>query len=425
MRLLVALLLGAASVGRALAQDPDLDALAVADNALPAAAPPVHDWRVFVEAALDWAGYRQGPDQEAGEDLAQNAERLSFDVHYDPLLAPGLHAVLADRLDVDRQEPVGTTEINTLKEAYLSWQESPDRLLDLGRINVRDGVAMGYNPTDYFRIDAVRSIVSINPASLRENRLGSAMLRVQQLWDGGSLTALASPELQEQPSSAPFSADFGATNSRNRWLVGLSERLGADFDPQLLLFGSEHQPVQAGVNLTHLVGSATVVFAEWSGGRSATLAQQADGVSEPTAFLSRLATGFTYTAPFNLAVTVEYERNEAAPDRDEWTALELAGLPQLTRVVQFISQSQDLPDRQALFALAVWTDAVVRHLDLSAFTRIDLKDESHLSWAEARYHWSRLDLALQWQFAGGSPETLYGAYSPRELGQLLVDWYMP
>lgn len=421
MRFMAAVLLGVGSIGNALAQDPDLGALAVADKAQAAAPPQAHDWRVLVEGALDVGSYAP----QGGQTPGQEAGRISLDLYDDSVLLPRLQAVLADRLDVEGQKPLGTAVIDTLKEAYLSWQESPDRMLDLGRINVRNGVALGYNPTDYFRFDAVRSVVSINPDSLRENRLGSVMARAQQLWNGGSLTALVSPRLEDEPSAAPLSPDLGATNSRTRWLLAFSERLGVGFDPQLLVFGSEHQSVQAGLDLTHLIGSAVVAYAEWSGGRGATLEEQALGASGPTAFLSRLSTGLTCTTPINLSVTVEYERNEAAPDHSQWTALEQAAPAQLERVAGDIAVQQDLPDRQGLFVLALWTDSFVRHLDLSAFTRLDLGDDSHLSWLEARYHWSHLDLALQWQVASGSPDTIYGAASPRGLGQLLVDGYLP
>ena len=74
--------------------------------------------------------------------------------------------MFADRLDMNRMDGIsGNRDINTLKEAYLSWQAQPDRVADLGRINARNGVALGYNPTDYFRAGALRSTVSIDPAS--------------------------------------------------------------------------------------------------------------------------------------------------------------------------------------------------------------------------------------------------------------------
>ena len=62
-----------------------------------------------------------------------------------------------------------------------------------------------------------------------------------------------------------------------------------------------------------------------------------------------------------------------------------------------------LPTRQNVFAYAVWQDAMIVHLDLSAMQCFDAVDHSCLSWLEARYHWSRVDLALQWQLNGGAP----------------------
>jgi hypothetical protein len=129
-------------------------------------------------------------------------QRLSLDFQLDRSIARRWRAVLADRLDVKWPPQYGDeNRINTLKEAYISWQASDERLLDMGRVNVRNGVAMGYNPTDYFRSGAVRSVVSSDPGSLKKNRLGSVMLRGQTLWNGGSLTALASPKMAEQAST--------------------------------------------------------------------------------------------------------------------------------------------------------------------------------------------------------------------------------
>jgi len=82
-------------------------------------------------------------------------------------------------------------------------------------------------------------VVSLDPASLRENRLGSAMLRGQALWTGGSLTALYSPKLADQRNDAVFSADLGATNQRERWQLALSEKLSDALNPQWLLSGAD------------------------------------------------------------------------------------------------------------------------------------------------------------------------------------------
>jgi hypothetical protein len=172
VRFLILILLAAAAPAQA--DDGDAAALLLADKTS-ATAEHGSDWRVYVEAAAIAL-------RPQGFGLTQHGARLSTDVRLDKTFAPGWRAVFADRLDMNRMDGVsGNADINTLKEAYLSRQAQPNQIVDLGRINVRNGVAMGYNPTDYFRIGALRSAISLDPASLRENRLGSAMLRYQTL----------------------------------------------------------------------------------------------------------------------------------------------------------------------------------------------------------------------------------------------------
>lgn len=385
MRALVLLLLVIAVP--VLADDDDAAALLLADQTA-STAERSGDWRVYVETAAR-ESRRQGPG------LALHGARLSLDARFDKTFAPGWRAVFADRLDMNRMDGVsGSRDINTLKEAYLSWQAQPDRIADLGRINARNGVAMGYNPTDYFRAGALRSVVSLDPASLRENRLGSAMLRGQALWNTGSLTALYSPKLADHPSDSDFSPDLGATNQRARWLVALSEKLSDALNPQWLLSGGAGQSPQLGLNVTALPNDATVVYFEWSGGRSPALAAQALMSRDDAAFRSRLSTGLTYTTPSNVSFTAEYEYNGAALDRAGWNALRRGPAAAYGLYRGFVTDIQDPPTRHNVFLYAVWQDALVRHLDLTAMVRYAVLDHSRLQWLEARYRWTRADIAL-------------------------------
>lgn len=366
----------------------DESALLLADKAELTAAKS-SDWKVFGEAAL-----RASTRQTSG--AALHGERLSIDLRYDRIFAPGWRAVFADRLDMNRLYGAAADgNVNTLKEAYLSAQTHPDRAADLGRINVRNGVAMGYNPADYFRAGAVRSVVSLDPASLRENRLGSAMLRGQTLWDGGSLTALASPKLADRPNRGAYNIDLGATNQRNRWLVAGSQKLFDALNPQLLLSGGEGQSAQLGLDLSLLANDATVAYVEWSGGRTPSLATQALGGADDRAFRNRLATGLTYTTADNLSLTFEYDYNGAGLDRDGWNALRRGSPPAYGRYRTFAASAQDPATRRNAFFYTTWQDAFVKHLDLSAMLRYDAVDSSRLQWLEARYHWTRVDVALQ------------------------------
>jgi len=394
----------------------DAAALALADQTADSAARP-SDWRAYTEAATR-ASTRQG----AGP--GQHGKRLSLDLRYDGAFAPGWRAVFADRLDMNRGELANGGNVNTLKEAYLSWQAAADRIADFGRINARQGVAMGYNPTDYFRAGALRAIVSLDPASLRENRLGSVMLRGQALWTGGSLTALYSPKLADQPNSGAYDLDLGATNRRDRWQLAFGQKWSDTIHPQVLISSGAGQSPQFGVNLSSLLNDATVAYAEWSGGRAASLLTQALTLPQDTAFRSRLAAGSTYTTASNVSLTFEYDYSGAGLDRAGWNALR-SGSPLAYGTYRgYAATLQDPPTKQAAFVHVLWQDALIKHFDLTAMLRYDLVDDSRMQWLEARYHWTRVDLALQLQLNNGRPGSNYGAMSERRIGQLLVRYFL-
>lgn len=419
MRALAVALLVAA--GRVLADDEDAAALAVADQT-PTTSTQARDWHAFVEPALGMASVRTG-------DSPLYIERLSFDGRYESSFASGWRAVVADRLDLVNEQPLlDQQSANTLKEAYLSWQPRSNLIFDLGRVNLHNGVAYGYNPTDYFKVNAIRSIVSIDPASLKENRLGSVMLNGQALWTGGSVSALyspklASPVLADAPSNSTFSPMLGATNAQNRWLVTASQRLSDKFSPQCLLYGVEQASPQLGCNLTALLSDASVAYLEWSGGRSPSLLSQATGGPDDTAYRNRVATGLTYTTSSKLSLTLEYEYNGAGMDLATWNALS-HGPPDVFRQFgEFIVEAQEPPTKQSIFFYAHWQDALVLHLDLSAMQRYDVATNSGQSWLEARYHWDRVELALQWQLNAGAPGSVYGSLPAQQVWQALVKYF--
>jgi hypothetical protein len=418
MRILALSLLlsiGAVSAQQA-PQSSDADALSLADQTQPATH-AAGDWRIFAEGALLHTSQRM-------DGASTDGQRLSLDLSYDGSFAPGWRAVLTDRLDVNWQGRIGDqTSINTLKEAYLNWQAGANQLFDLGRINARYGVASGYNPTDFFRSGAVRSVTSVDPNSLRRNRLGSVMLRSQTLWTGGALTALYAPKLAERPSDAPFSADLGATNGRNRWLLSASQQLSEGISPQWSVYGEDKTSPQLGFNLTALVSDASVAYVEWSGGRSRSLRSQALNGPDDTAFRNRLATGLTYTTAAKLSLTLEYQYNGAGLDPAGWNALGRGPLPAYVQYRRVAADRQDLPTRQALFLFIGWQDALVNKLDLSALARRNLADDSRMTWIEARYHWTKADLALQWQSNTGHAASEFGALPQRRILQAVMTYF--
>jgi hypothetical protein len=370
-----------------------------------------------LEGAETAAAQADGPELES--------QRLSVDARYDSALGSGWRAVAAARLDIDWADRFDTAQpIGTLKEAYLSWQPDPSQLLDAGRINGRQGVAFGYNPTDFFRSDAVRSVVSIDPDSLRDNRLGTVMLRGQQLWDSGALSVEYAPRLTDHADAAPLDPDLGATNSRGRWLVSLSQKVGTDWTPQWLAFGGEGQSPQLGMNLTALFGQSLVAYTEVSGGRAPPVWAQALNLPQSGSFRARAATGLTYSTTSKVSVTLEYEYNGAGLGSAGWDAARFGNLSLYGRYREYALAQQDLPTRSNLFLYATWQDLIFRHLDLSAFLREDLLDKSRLPYVELRHHWNAVDLALRWQDALGDATSDYGASPQRQTWQLVLDYFL-
>lgn len=386
---------------------------------LASADPGVAPAPVPVSLAAEAAATRAA--QQSGGSASE--QRLSFDLRYDEGLGRTGRIVFADRLDVDWTEhPRQTQPINTLKQAYLSWQPRAELSFDAGRINARQGVALGYNPTDFFRAGALRAIESLDPDSLRDNRQGSVMLRSQALWDTGALTALYSPRLEGRPS----------TNPEGRYLLALSQRLAPGVNPQWLLFGADGGSPQIGLNLTTVAGSATVLYVEASAGHAASLWTQAaeppslplpTSLRVPASLQARAAAGITYSAANKLSVSLEYEYNGGGLSRTDWSLARTGNPLAYARYRGFIESQQELPTQHDLFAYASWQDVMVQHLDLATFVRVDLIDHSRLPWAELRYHWPHVDAAVRWQDYQGGVTSDFGAAASRQTWQLVVDYY--
>lgn len=414
--LALCLALPARAAAKADALPDDLDALKLADQAAPAGATTqARPWRAFVEGAAG-RGKLRGSDADFG------IYRGSVDLRVDVPLSKELRGVFSDRLDLIDSDGVPPGEnVNTLREAYLSWARTPHQIIDLGRVNVRNGVAVGFNPTDWFKENSLRAITDPDPAVLRENRQGTVVIQVQQLWDQASLTATFSPRLARSADSATFALNAGATNPNNRWLLAGSYRFSDQFNPQLLVYGGVDTPAQLGFNLSSLVGDALIVYGEFAAGKGPSLVSQALSLPGGETGQQRASLGLTYTTAFNLSVSAEVEYNSAAPTGDQWSALPLAAQQQVLVTAQAL---QDLPTRRQLFFYGTWKDLFLPRFDASGFLRQDLETSSRAFWLEGRYRWRRAELALQWQIFSGSTGSVYSAVPEQRTVQLVLRVYL-
>jgi hypothetical protein len=398
----------------------DAAALNLAD-AVPAASAPspaVHPWKFFVQDAVRESGYRDAPSSLRNQ--------LSFDLLYQQAIVPSVSVNFSARFD--RFDPLSRSAAphrseSTIREAFASWNVTPLTGVDAGRINERPGAAVGYNPTDFFKAGAVNLDVSPDPESRRTNRLGTVGVRAQHLWDGGSAQLLFSPRLASYSAPGnPFaSSDLQRTNGVNRWLFVGSQRVSASVQPQLLVYGEQGQAPQVGLNLSVVPASSVVAYAEWTGGRRASLIGRSTGVDD-RAFRTSSAIGATWTTPLDLSITAELQSNGAGATPSQWRALQSSDPRAWGSAVQTGVASQDLPTRHGAFVMAIWRNVGIRRLDLSAFVQAD-QGGGRQAWLELRRHYDRFDVALQLQRQGGPSWNRYGAMPESRSVQMLATFY--
>jgi len=352
---------------------------------------PASDWqnRTSVDAALQWKPRRW------------------------------LALTLSDRLDVFEQDgqPLVSADTvrNDLREASATWEPTGGSYLEAGRINVRNGAALGFNPTDFFKTRTLVGQSSLDPSVIRQNRLGTLMVRAQTLWAWGSASVAYAPEVAQpspvnESNAVGVDPRFDATNAAHRVLTTLNLEL-LDLSPQLLGYFELYRS-KVGANVSRSIGDAVVAYAEWAAGPEKNLIARAGAFGRQTRTLplatptlpptdtgtsvrNDVAAGFSWTVATAVTFNVEYHFHEAGFTRADWRnwfALGSApGAPApLTGALWFVrgyaNDQQEPVSQHQMFVRASWPRAFTPDLELSTFAFIDLLDGSVLSQLSANYY---------------------------------------
>ncbi len=400
----------------ALAADTELDALGL-ESAPEVKPEATRSTKLFVEGAVGNASQRYSPD-------SRNIGRASIDFSHVARLAPGLRAVVSDRLDYFDPASAGSdASVNSLREAYVSWQpEGGHTVLELGRINLRYGPAYGYNPTDFFRDGSLRVITTADPFALRENRMGTVMLRGQYLWDKGALSLAVSPKLADAPSASGWNLDLGSTNYRDRYLVALSTQFTERVSSQTLLYQESGRSPTVGFNMTALLSDAATAHMELTRGSEPDLLSRVMTAPATDVARNRFVGGVTYTTLGKMSLTAEYQYNGFGLNHTDWAALGAAPLAQLSYLSSAL-RLQELAPRQAYLIYVTQKSLMLKDLDLTAYLRLNPGDYSRLAWIELRHHWPNFDLTLQLQQNIGKPTSEFGILPDRRVVQVLGSYY--
>ncbi len=442
--LALGLLFGAAgSSALAAGEDQDLDLIPQAAQtpppAPPAAAASTGGQRTYLENAFSVTPLRDNllvpfpPPTPSSWD-----ERLFLDTRHEWKLGEGLLLDYSGRLNLraanDLPFPSHENVLNELRELYVSWQPNQVIWLDAGRINLKSGVAVGHNPTDFFRTRSVVLPLTADPTILREDRLGTLMVQGQVVWPGGSFIVAFAPQvtlptaIYRSNNLPSFDPMLDRTNAQDRLLLKGSLQIAEGFNPELLLYHAANR-TQFGTNLTVALGRQTIGYLEWAGGmntnlidsaliyghQTGTLPAPALGLlpgSQAVHFQNDAVLGFSFSTEARITINAEYHYYQPGFTQQDWRnwfnlGTSRSNVAAVTSALWYIrayaADQQDPVSRHSAFLRANWVDAFVPNLELTALANISLLDGSSLVQATADYY-----LSNQWTLGAQASVTLGG-----------------
>ncbi|WP_416462765.1 hypothetical protein [Rubrivivax gelatinosus] len=410
----------ACAAAAAQAQEPDPAAFRV--EASPEAPPP---WGLGWQTTLELRDSRQ---PQTWADAAALEQVLDLRHEWQP--ARGLRLALSARAET-RVMPAGRTGTGgALREAYASAEPAAGWFVDAGRVNLRQGVAQGWNPSDWLRAGGLGAAWQ-NPAAARENRLGAVMLRLQRsaAWGSAELAWLPDLAAGADTGLADWGLNLERGNDRQALFVRVAPALGETLTLDLgaLARAGEHPAWSA--NLTALLSPRWLALLELQWQTLAGLAAP-DRSARAARPRPRLAAGANVTLDSGAVLGLEWHHAADALDRGDWAAWRSAasvsaeGRQALGALRAGRAARLDPLVRDAFYLRLQWNDPWHdgRH-DLAGHLRWNPADNSRWLQLEAAWH-ARPDWSLRLVLAGsrGRPYSEFGARAVRGVAALTSDW---
>ncbi|WP_349360670.1 hypothetical protein [Stappia sp.] len=335
-----------------------------------------------------------------------------------------------------------------VQELAAAWDTGNNLLLEAGRINVRNGVALGFNPTDWFKADSLVTIDSQDPGDRREERLGTVVVSAATSLGSTLVQAGFRPDISAARDTVVTDADIvglnlDRTNPSPAFYAKLSPNLGGNIS----LTGNvlvENGRLGGGAEVSGTLGNNLVLYGEAFIQHRLNLAAEAleDGTGS-AAFRSRigaadgyetagqLAIGGTYSLPEAIAKTedislsLEYHYNGAGLTGRQLSALAgAAGADRAAagRVRAFAARAQEPLARHQVFARFAWND-FLGDADFSAIAYYVPDDRSALAQIAASYPYNdNVEISLRAFSVFGSDTSVYGSNPLRNSIQLAVKY---
>lgn len=362
--------------------------------------------RLFIELAGDYT-------EQSNSANALKHGNIGLDGYFTRQFGDDWRGLLSGRFDFDSQAGMGLSTRNlsvTLREAYLT-RYAGDWTTDIGRINVRDGVAVSFSPSDVFRDGSIPVPRTQDPARLRESRLGVVGLRVQDHTSYGELTGLVSPHLEVPTDPSWYDPLWGAVNDGNAQLyLKYTPPRWRGIYGNVMLHQEEGGNRTFAVNATDNFGQAVVGYVEYAYKREPTLTSLAFNPAAPASDYSQLSAGISITTESRQTFTFEYEHNGGGVSRSDWTGPWQTAQPNLLgNAIAEAGRRQDPLGRDDLLFLVQWDRFLALDADLTCLARFNTVDSSRLGWCEWRYKQPSIEWSLNFTVQNGSNRSEFGA----------------
>lgn len=311
-----------------------------------------------------------------------------------------------------------------VQELYVSYPMTEQSNIAIGRINLKSGVASGFNPTDWFKKDSLANIDSFDPADRREDRLGIVVLQGNYFFDGGLWQIGYRPKLVNstnknwQGSADVIGLSLNRTNNNDAFFIKFTPTIWDNLSLTSSLY-YEKQRYGAALEASFALQDDFVIYTEWFLQKRQTLLNEIrlNHNNDKLGFYNQLVVGSNIGLPswlvqhHDISLFLEYHYNEAGlktKSLSSWQKMYNNEPIVFYNVLQLSNTNQEPLSAHQLFARFNWKN-IIESCDLSLISAISPQDESGFmqgSWKMSLTDTTQIELQL-YRFWGGNA-SVYG-----------------
>lgn len=315
-----------------------------------------------------------------------------------------------------------------IKDLYYKTNKNEKYFLELGRINIKEGVARGYNPTDYFK-GSTAFTLSNDPKDKKDNRLGSVLLQGTAILDNITLKVLYSPKISTDDGSIwgnkkYFGLHLDETNDVDRTSLYLGYTGYENTSIYWLLHYNE-DGLNLGFNLSH-IDDRSIWYVESSVKNVSNDASEliktlnispiiAEAFHSKKDYTPEVVLGLNYTSESNIVITMEYIYNAGGFSSSDWDNFFILNNhpqyeEQLKELRGTLLNTEKTMSKHTVFTMVEKSD-VVPNLDIAFTTWQNPEDKSTLAQLNVNYSYgNNMSFDVDTRTYIGSSETEYGSY---------------